>query len=49
MKIGREGRFKKAVKKTVTIPVWLEKAASEKKINFSKVLQQALKEELKRV
>ena len=41
--------FEKAVKKTVTIPVWLEKAASEKKINFSKVLQQALKEELKRV
>ena len=32
----------KAVKKTLTIPSWLNKAALEKNINFSQVLQEAL-------
>ena len=34
--------FEKAVKKTLTIPSWLNKAAMEKNINFSQVLQEAL-------
>ena len=38
--------FTKAVKKTLTIPQWLNEAALAKKINFSKVLQVALMREL---
>lgn len=34
--------FEKSVKKTLTIPAWLNKAALEKHINFSQVLQEAL-------
>ena len=34
--------FEKAVRKTLTIPAWLNAAAMEKKINFSKTLQEAL-------
>lgn len=34
--------FQKSVKKTLTIPAWLNKAALEQGINFSKVLQEAL-------
>lgn len=34
--------FKKSVKKTLTIPAWLNNAALEKGINFSQVLQEAL-------
>lgn len=34
--------FNKAVKKTLTIPEWLNEEAISKKINFSKVLQEAL-------
>ena len=34
--------FEKAVKKTLTIPSWLNKAAMEKNITFSQVLQEAL-------
>lgn len=34
--------FEKAVKKTLTIPAWLNKAAIEKNINFSQVLKEAL-------
>lgn len=34
--------FEKSVKKTLTIPVWLNKAALEQNINFSQVLQEAL-------
>lgn len=33
-------------KKTVNIPAWLDIAAQEKKINFSQILQKALKKEL---
>lgn len=36
----------KAVKKTLTIPSWLNELAEEKNINFSHVLQEALKEYL---
>lgn len=36
----------KAVKKTLTIPEWLNEAASEAGINFSQVLQDALKMQL---
>ena len=38
--------FNKAVKKTLTIPQWLNEAALAKNINFSKVLQTALMREL---
>ena len=34
--------FEKSVKKTLTIPTWLNQAALEKGINFSQVLQEAL-------
>lgn len=36
----------KAVKKTLSIPEWLNELATEKNINFSQVLQNALKEQL---
>lgn len=36
----------KSVKKTLTIPVWLNKKALEKSINFSQVLQEALIEKI---
>lgn len=39
--------FKKSVKKTLTIPAWLNEAAKKQGINFSQVLQEALKEKLK--
>ena len=38
--------FEKSVKKTLTIPAWLNTAALEQNINFSQVLQDALKEKL---
>lgn len=38
--------FEKSVKKTLTIPTWLNAAALEQNINFSQVLQDALKEKL---
>ena len=36
----------KAVRKNLTIPAWLNNAALEKGINFSQVLQEALKVQL---
>ena len=39
--------FEKSVKKTLTIPAWLNKLALERDINFSGVLQEALKERLR--
>ena len=36
----------RAVKKTLTIPQWLNTAAEERGVNFSQVLQDALKKEL---
>lgn len=38
--------FEKSVKKTLTIPAWLNSAALEQNINFSQVLQDALKARL---
>lgn len=34
--------FEKSVRKTLTIPAWLNSAALERNINFSQVLQEAL-------
>ncbi len=42
----RKRHNNRAVKKTLTIPEWLNEEASAKKINFSSVLQEALKHEL---
>ena len=38
--------FDRAVKKTLTIPAWLNERAVEQNVNFSQVLQKALKKEL---
>ena len=37
----------RSVKKTLTIPEWLNEAAMAERINFSQVLQDALKEKLR--
>ncbi|HHY65877.1 MAG TPA: type II toxin-antitoxin system HicB family antitoxin [Alicyclobacillus sp.] len=42
----RENYRTRAVKKTVTLPSWLKKAAEERHINFSRVLQEALMKQL---
>lgn len=39
--------FEKSVKKTLSIPAWLNKAAMEKNINFSQTLQEALIEKIR--
>ena len=36
----------KAVKKTLTIPNWLNAIAEKNKINFSQILQKAIRQEL---
>lgn len=41
--VGDEIR-NRAVKKTLTIPYWLNEAAEAQRINFSQVLQEALRE-----
>jgi predicted RNase H-like HicB family nuclease len=46
MKLVRDEMLNKAVKKTLTIPRWLDNLALEKKVNFSAILQLALKETL---
>lgn len=46
MPLIRNELANKAIKKTLTIPKWLNDAAEEKKINFSQVLQTALKDYL---
>lgn len=38
--------FEKSVKKTLSIPAWLNEAALKANLNFSQVLQEALKERL---
>ncbi|MCL6444404.1 MAG: hypothetical protein K6T83_13285 [Alicyclobacillus sp.] len=38
----RDNYTDKSVNKTVTLPRWLEETASEKRVNFSRVLQDAL-------
>ena len=44
--IEKYRRKNKAVKKTLTIPQWLNEEAELRHLNFSSVLQKALKEEL---
>ncbi|MCD3202840.1 type II toxin-antitoxin system HicB family antitoxin [Clostridium botulinum] len=46
MPLIRNELANKAVKKTLTIPYWMNKIAESQKINFSQVLQVALKEQL---
>lgn len=46
MKNIRKDLDNKAVSKTITIPRWLKREAESQKINFSGVLQRALKKEL---
>ena len=43
----RNEMMSKSVNKNITLPRWLNKIAEENKINFSQVLQSALKERLK--
>ena len=42
----RMAKVNRSVNRTVTLPAWLNSAALEKNINFSQVLQEALKEQL---
>lgn len=42
----RERMNNRAVKKTLTLPSWLNEQAEQAGVNFSSVLQKALKEEL---
>lgn len=42
----RKRHERQAIKKTLSIPSWLNQMAEEKGINFSRVLQKALKREL---
>ncbi len=42
----RDEMQNRAIKKTLTIPKWLNDAAERRNINFSSMLQHALKEEL---
>ncbi|MBD7937149.1 type II toxin-antitoxin system HicB family antitoxin [Cytobacillus sp. Sa5YUA1] len=44
MPLLRDQVDNQAIKKTLTIPQWLDEAAKEKKVNFSRVLQDALKD-----
>ncbi|MHB9132181.1 MAG: type II toxin-antitoxin system HicB family antitoxin [Armatimonadota bacterium] len=46
MLIARQGRENQAVKTTVTMPKWLKQLADQQHVNFSQVLQAALKEVL---
>lgn len=42
----RMAEVNRSVNRTVTLPAWLNAAALEKNINFSQVLQEALREKL---
>ena len=46
MKLVRDEMKNKAVKKTLTIPKWLNDAAKEHHLNFSAILKNALMEQL---
>ena len=46
MKDYRKKHSSKAVKKTLSIPAWLNNLCEQQNINFSQVLQEALKEKL---
>ena len=41
-----KAHFDESVKKIITIPAWLNAAATESNVNFSQVLQEALKKRL---
>ena len=42
----RMAQVNRSVSRTVTLPAWLNAAALERQVNFSQVLQDALKEQL---
>lgn len=42
----RQANINRSVNRTVTLPAWLNAAALERNINFSQLLQEALKEQL---
>ena len=42
----RQARVNRSVNRTVTLPAWLNAAALEHNMNFSQVLQDALKQQL---
>ena len=42
----RQAQVNRSINRTVTLPAWLNAAALEKGVNFSQVLQDALKEQL---
>ncbi len=46
MLLARQGSESQAVKTTVTIPKWLKQLADQHHVNFSQILQTALKEAL---
>ena len=46
MPIVRNEMETASVKKTLTIPAWLNKLAEEKQVNYSQILQAALKDYL---
>jgi predicted RNase H-like HicB family nuclease len=46
MRLARMEMSNKAVKKTLTIPYWLNEMAEAHNVNFSQVLQEALKDTL---
>jgi predicted RNase H-like HicB family nuclease len=46
MPLIRDEMANKAIKKTLTIPKWLNDLGEDKKVNFSLILQNALKENL---
>lgn len=45
-KLVREHERSKIVNKTVTLPSWLVEVGKENKVNFSQLLQKAIREEL---
>lgn len=47
MPLVRNELDEQSVKKTLTIPQWLNKLAEKENVNFSKILQSALKDYLK--
>ncbi len=46
MPLVREDMETRATKKTLTIPAWLNRAAEASGVNFSALLQRAIKEHL---
>ena len=42
----RQAHINRSINRTVTLPAWLNAAALERNINFSQVLQEALKAQL---